>query len=164
MNVDIIPAQPRHWDAIREIYEAGIRTGDATFENEAPEWEVWDRNHLDRPRLVAIAEGAIVGWAALSPVSSRCVHAGVAEVSVYVAETCRGLGVGRELLSGLVRESEREGLWTLQAGIFPENQRSIALHESMGFRRVGVREKLGRLNGRWRNVVLLERRSSTVGV
>ncbi len=156
---------PAHWPGVRAVYLEGLATGDATFETEAPEWECWDAAHLRACRLVALAAGGCVaGWAALSPVSAREVYAGVAEVSVYVGAGFRGRGVGRALLEALVRESEAAGIWTLQAGIFPENRASVALHESCGFRLVGRRERLGRLNGRWRDTVLLERRSQTVGV
>ena len=156
---------PEHWPQARAVYEEGLATGDATFETEAPDWERWDASHLGACRLVALAEDdRVAGWAALSPVSARKVYAGVAEVSVYVAEEFRGRGVGRALLEALVRESEAEGIWTLQAGIFPENTASLALHESCGFRLVGRRERVGKLKGRWRDTVLLERRSQIVGL
>ena len=161
MEIDV--ARPEDWPAIRAIYAAGIRSGDATFETEAPPWEEWDAAHLPRPRLVARAGAAVVGWAALSPVSSRCVYAGVAEDSVYVAPAAQGGGVGRALLTALVEEAEQAGIWTVQAGIFPENGASLVLRERCGFRRVGVRERLGELDGVWRDVVLLERRSRIVG-
>ena len=151
------------WEAVRTIYEEGIATGDATFETEAPGWESWDANHLDGCRLVAEREGRVVGWAALAPVSGRCVYGGVAEVSVYVDAAARGGGIGLRLLNALVESSERVGLWTLQAGIFPENVASLRIHERAGFRHVGRRERLGRLDGRWRDVLLLERRSPLVG-
>jgi phosphinothricin acetyltransferase len=154
---------------VRSIYEAGIATGNATFETKAPSWEDWDRAHLAAPRLVArSAPGAtgapVLGWAAVVPVSGRCVYAGVGDLSVYVAPEARGRKVGRALLEALIRESEAAGLWTLQAGVFPENAASLALHRSVGFRDVGVREKIGQMNGRWRDVLLLERRSRTVGL
>jgi len=152
------------WPAVRRIFREGIATGHATFESEAPPWEAWDAAHLEEPRLVAEEDGEVVGWAALSPVSDRCVYGGVAEVSVYVAEGARGRGVGRALLSELVRASEEEGIWTLQAGIFPENRASIHIHERCGFRTVGVRERLGEMHGEWRDVVFMERRSDVVGV
>jgi phosphinothricin acetyltransferase len=153
------------WPAVRAIYEAGIATGHATFETKTPSWEDWDRAHAAVPRLVAHAAGGgeVVGWAALSPVSGRCIYAGVAEVSVYVAPEARGRGVGRALLEALIRGGEVAGLWTLQAGIFPENEASLALHRALGFRQVGVRERIGKMQGRWRDVILLERRSTTVG-
>ncbi len=149
-------------DVLR-IYEAGIQTGLATFETQAPAWEEWDRSHVDRCRLVAEENGRVLGWAALSPVSDRCVYGGVAEVSVYVAPGARGRGVGSLLLEALVRASEDAGLWTLQAGIFPENEASLRIHDRAGFRRVGRRERLGRRDGAWRDVLLLERRSDVVG-
>jgi L-amino acid N-acyltransferase YncA len=159
----ILPFRREHWDEVRRIYAQGIATGNATFQTEPPEWEAFDAGHLSLCRWVAEAEGVILGWAALSPVSSRCVYAGVAEVSVYVAEGARGRGVGRRLLGTLIPSSEAAGLWTLQAGIFPENTGSLAIHRELGFREVGRRERLGRLAGRWRDVLLLERRSGTVG-
>ncbi len=150
------------WPRVRAIYEDGIRSGDATFETEAPEWEAWDAGHLAL-RLVAERDGEVVGWAALSAVSDRCVYQGVAEVSVYVADAARGAGVGRALLEELVARSEADGIWTLQAGVFPENEASLRLHRACGFREVGVRERLGELGGVWRDVLLLERRSARVG-
>lgn len=152
------------WPAVRAIYLEGIATGDATFEKSAPGGAAWDAAHLKTCRFVAREDGEVVGWASLSPVSGRCVYSGVAEVSVYVAERARGRGIGAKLLAALVEASEREGIWTLQAGIFPENAASIAIHERAGFRVVGRREKLGAMDGRWRDVVLLERRSKVVGV
>jgi L-amino acid N-acyltransferase YncA len=150
------------WSAVRAIYEDGIRSGHATFETEPPTWERWDAAHRD-VRLVAERDGRVVGWAALSPVSSRCCYEGVGEVSVYVAEEARGAGLGRVLLDELVRRSEQAGYWTLNAGVFPENEASLRLHRACGFREVGIRERLGRLHGVWRDVVLLERRSAEVG-
>jgi L-amino acid N-acyltransferase YncA len=161
--ITIAALTPADWDEVRRIYAEGIATGNATLETETPSREKWDRGHRPDARFVAREGGRIVGWAALSPVSERCVYEGVAEVSVYVASDARGRGVGRRLLDELVRSSEDAGIWTLQAGIFPENAASIALHEKCGFRVVGVREKLGRLRSRWRDVVLLERRSARVG-
>jgi phosphinothricin acetyltransferase len=160
------------WNSVRAIYEEGIATGNATFEMNVPEWKVWNQDHLPDCRFVAREEGEIVGWAALSPVSGRCVYAGVAEVSVYVAASARGRGIGKALLHTLVEGSENQGIWTLQAGIFPENEASIALHRSCGFRVVGRREHPGRMmpaakgaaGGAWRDVVLMERRSNVVGV
>jgi L-amino acid N-acyltransferase YncA len=153
-----------HWPEVRAVYLQGLATGDATFETEAPDWERWDASHLRACRLVALAGGRVAGWAALSHVSARAVYAGVAEVSVYVGAGFRGRGLGRVLLEALVRASEAEGLWTLQASIFPENVASIALHRACGFREVGRRERVGRLRERWRDTILLERRSRTVGV
>jgi phosphinothricin acetyltransferase len=161
--LSVTPLLQRHWDAVRAIYAEGIATGDATFEEECPGWATWDAEHMDACRLVALLAETVVGWAALSAVSGRCVYGGVAEVSVYVAEGAQRRGVGFRLLGDLVALSEAAGLWTLQAGIFPENEASLALHERHGFRRVGVRERLGRRAGRWRDVVLMERRSVVVG-
>jgi L-amino acid N-acyltransferase YncA len=152
------------WDEVRSIYLEGIATGQATFETTAPEWEKWDAGHLDEPRLVCRQDGAVVGWAALSRVSGRCVYAGVAEVSVYVAEKCRGQSMGHAMLAALIERAEKLGIWTLQAGIFPENSASVQLHLKSGFREVGRREKLGELAGVWRDVLLLERRSKVAGV
>jgi L-amino acid N-acyltransferase YncA len=152
------------WESVRLIYLQGIAGGNATFAQTAPEWAAWDADHLPSCRLVATNEDSVSGWAALSPYSRRAVYAGVAEVSVYVAESARGKGVGSVLLSALVEASEREGIWTLQAGIFPENTTSIQLHQRFGFRVVGTRERLGRMNGRWRDVVLMERRSGIAGL
>lgn len=152
-----------HWPAVRAIYESGIATGNATFQTETPSWEQWNASHLQSCRLVALANDAVVGWAALTPVSQRAVYAGVCEVSVYVADDWRGKGTGRGLLEALVACSEADGRWTLQAGIFPENQHSVALHLRAGFRVLGRRERVGRLHDRWRDVLLLERRSSVAG-
>ena len=159
----IRPLLPTDWPPVRRIYAEGIATGNATFEQTPPEWAEWDGGKLVHPRLVAELEGAIVGWAALSPTSKRAVYRGVAEVSVYVAASARGQGVGQALLAALVEQSEAAGIWTLQAGIFPENRASIRLHEQCGFRVVGVREKIGQMHGVWRDVVLMERRSSEKG-
>jgi phosphinothricin acetyltransferase len=150
------------WDAVRRIYEQGIATGNATFETEAPAWSEWDASHLVDHRVVADVGGEVVGWAALSPVSSRCVYAGVAENSVYVAESARSHGLGRALLRALINGSDAAGIWTIQTGIFPENGVSLRLHHSCGFRVVGRRERIGRLNGSWRDTLLLERRSAVV--
>lgn len=164
-NYAIETIQECDWPQVREIYIEGIQTGNATFEQDAPSWERWTAGHLAECRWVARGEDRIpLGWAALSPVSSRCVYAGVAEVSVYVAAGCRGQGVGSALLSALIASSEQAGIWTLQAGIFPENAASIALHQKAGFRLVGRRERIGQMGGRWRDVLLLERRSQVVGV
>ena len=163
MAVRVDAMEPADWPRVRAIYEQGLATGEATLETSAPEWSEWDAGHLSHGRLVARLDGEVVGWAALSPVSDRCVYGGVAEVSIYVAESSRGRGVGKALLARLVEESEAHGIWTLQAGVFPENRASVAVHEGAGFRLVGVRERLGKLDGVWRDVALLERRSSRVG-
>ena len=162
-GIRIEPMRPEDWPAVRAIYLEGIATGNATFETSAPEWEKWDAGHLPGTRIVARSGDDVLGWAALSPVSSRCVYAGVAEVSIYIAGRARGHGVGTQLMTRLIADSEAAGLWTLQAGIFPENIASLALHQRSGFRMFGRRERPGQLNGRWRDVVLLERRSATVG-
>jgi phosphinothricin acetyltransferase len=151
------------WRAVVEIYREGIASGDATFETEPPGWERFDREHIETCRFVARDEGAVLGWAALSPVSGRRAYRGVAEVSVYIAARARGKGVGRALLERLIEASEASGIWTLQAGIFPENEPSIALHGSCGFREVGLRERLGERDGTWRDVLLMERRSRIAG-
>jgi L-amino acid N-acyltransferase YncA len=158
--VSVRPLVRDDWPAVREIYEQGMATGDATFETSPPAWVAWERTHS--LAIVAEADGAVVGWAALSPVSERCVYEGVAEDSVYVADSAQGRGIGRLLLDELVRRSEADGIWTLQAGIFPENEASLELHRRCGFRVVGVRERLGKRDGVWRDVVLMERRSKEV--
>ena len=150
------------WPAVREIYEEGIRGGDATFETATPSWERWDSAHPEL-RLVAERSGTVAGWAALSPASARLCYRGVGEVSVYVAAEARGGGLGRALLDALVELSEQAGYWTLTAGVFPENVASLRLHRACGFREVGRRERLAELRGVWRDVVLLERRSRLVG-
>ena len=161
----IIPMTEAHWPAVKAIYEAGMATGNATFETQAPAWEAWDNAHLGHSRLVAVDNaGTVRGWAALSPVSSRCVYGGVAEISVYIAAEARGQGVGRQLLQALIADSEAHGIWTLQAGTFEENTASIGLHTQAGFRVIGHRERIGQHHGVWRNTVQMERRSPTVGV
>jgi len=176
MTYPIVPMPPDLWPAVREIYREGMATGNATFETEVPDWENWDSSHRKDCRLVALeprAEGisevlipldgaGILGWAALSWVSMRSVYRGVAEVSVYVAAAARKRGVGKALLQALVRESEANGIWTLQAGILSENTASISLHQSCGFRQVGVRRRIGKLGDTWRDVVLMERRSAII--
>lgn len=162
MDLSIDQMKEGDWPSVRAIYQEGIATGNATFETEAPGREAWDEAHRPDCRLVARAGDEVVGWAALSPISSRCVYGGVAEVSVYVAAAARGRGVGKALLNALITASEQAGVWTLQAGIFPENVASIAIHQACGFRKVGVRERLGQLNGVWRDVILMERRSPVV--
>lgn len=160
----IRPMQAADWPSVRAIYLEGIATGNATFAQTAPDWPEWDAGHLPCCRLVAQIDEAVLGWAALSPYSGRYVYCGVAEVSIYVAEPARGSGIGSTLLQTLIDASEAAGIWTLQAGIFPENTASIQLHRRGGFRMVGTRERLGCMNGRWRDVVLMERRSSVVGM
>jgi L-amino acid N-acyltransferase YncA len=159
-TVTVRPMREEDWPAVRDIYEAGIATGNATFETAAPTWERWDAGHLADHRLVATDGTTVVGWAALSPVSDRCVYAGVAENGVYIHPDHRGRGVGADLLDALVAGAERDGYWTIQTGIFPENTASIALHERVGFRIVGRRERIGQVDGVWRDTFLLERRST----
>jgi L-amino acid N-acyltransferase YncA len=156
--VDIDSMRPDDWPAVREIYAAGIATGNATFETESPDWERWDASHLVGHRFVARRGGRVVGWVALAPVSDRCAYAGVAEDSVYVSDDARGQGVGRQLLEAVIRSADAADIWTIQTGIFPENAVSIELHQRCGFRIVGVRERLGRVAGNWRDVVFMERR------
>ncbi|RZK71342.1 MAG: N-acetyltransferase family protein [Pedobacter sp.] len=153
---------PSDWEQVKSIYEKGIATGNATFQTTAPTFEEWDDSHLRTCRFVDDQDGVLRGWAALTPVSSRCVYAGVAEVSVYVDPAFSGKGVGYGLLNELVKASEQEGIWTLQAGIFPENAASLKIHEKAGFRILGIREKIGKQQDTWRDTVLLERRSKTV--
>ena len=163
MNYAVDKMGESDWDQVRSIYVEGIRSGHSTFETDAPTWEKWDEAHLQVGRLVARDGERVLGWAALSPVSKRHVYRGVAEVTVYVAESARGQGIGRTLLEALIDESEKHGIWTLQASIFPENKASIELHLGCGFREVGRREHIGMLNGAWRDTVLFERRSKTAG-
>jgi phosphinothricin acetyltransferase len=155
--------------AVLRIYQEGIDTGHATFETEAPGWEDWNDRHLNHSRIIALIEGRVVGWAALSAVSSRFVYRGVAEVSIYVSLDVQGKRIGGKLIQKLTETSEAAGIWTLQAGIFPENKASIALHKAHGFRVLGVREKVGKMDygplaGIWRDVLLFERRSRTIGI
>ena len=154
---------PADYPAVAQIYREGIATGNATFNTDAPSWAAWDKGHLPHSRLVAVEGDRVLGWAALSSVSDRCVYGGVAEVQVYVAAAARGKGVGLALLEGLTAASEAHGIWTLQAGIFPENAASVTLHERAGYRLVGRRERLGQMNGWWRDVLLFERRSASIG-
>lgn len=164
LALEVRAMTPADGPSVLAIYQAGIDTGNATFEVAAPDWEDWDRAHLPEHRFVATEPGGgrVLGWVALSGVSDRCVYAGVAEVSVYVAPRARGRGVGLTLLTSVIEATERAGIWTVQAGIFPENVASVALHRRAGFRVVGVRRRLGRLRGAWRDVLLMERRSPLV--
>jgi L-amino acid N-acyltransferase YncA len=150
------------WPAVEAIYAQGIATGDATFETSPPSWEEFDAGRLRGQRIVAVEDDEVIGWAALSPTSSRECYAGVVEHSVYVAEAARGRGVGRSLMQALIVGADAAGLWTIQTSIFPENQASVALHERVGFRVVGRRERIARLDGVWRDTLLLERRSPSV--
>jgi L-amino acid N-acyltransferase YncA len=160
--VEIRRLTPEDWPAVEVIYAAGIATGDATFETSPPGWEEFDAGRLREHRLVAVEGGEVVGWAALAPTSARECYAGVVEHSVYVAESARGRGVGRALMDALIAGADAAGLWTIQTSIFPENAASVALHERLGFRVVGRRERIAQLHGVWRDTVLLERRSPSV--
>ncbi len=151
------------WETVQRIYNDGIATKNATFQTDAPEWDAWDQSHRKYCRLIARIENQMAGWAALSNVSNRCVYAGVAEVSIYIDSAFRGMGVGDQLMKQLITESEKHGIWTLQAGIFPENRASIALHLKNGFRIIGTREKIGKMDQAWRDVAMLERRSTVTG-
>lgn len=161
----IVPLLQVHYEQVNAIYREGIATGHATFQTEGKIWDEWDSGHLSSCRLVAVEGDIVLGWGGLSLVSSRCVYAGVAEVSEYIAEVARGKGIGKALLQQIITDSEAAGIWTLQAGIFPENKASLALHHSCGFRTVGYRERIGRMkNGAWRDTILLERRSAITGI
>ena len=161
--MEILSINKNHYPDITEIYQQGINTGMATFETSAPSWESWNENKLQHSRLIAFENNEALGWAALSKVSSRCVYEGVAEVSIYIAENHRRKGVGKILMEHLIRESEDNGIWTLQSGMFPENEATIAIHKLFGFRIIGYREKIGKLNGVWKDSVIMERRSTIVG-
>jgi L-amino acid N-acyltransferase YncA len=162
-TLTVASMRPEHAEQVLAVYQLGIDEGDATFETSAPTWEAFDRSHLPAHRFVALdGEWQVLGWVAAVPVSERCVYAGVVENSVYVRPAARGRGVGTALLAALIASTEAAGIWTIQSGVFPENSASLALHERAGFRRVGTRERLGRSHGRWRDVVLLERRSPAV--
>ena len=158
-DMEIRDMQPSDWPSVRRIYEQGIATRQATFETAAPSWEEWDADHLPEHRLVAVDAGKVVGWAALSPTSKRACYAGVVEESVYVAGHARGRGAGRALLTELLARTDAAGIWTVQAGIFPENVASIELHKRCGFRVVGIRERIAQMDGVWRDTVLMERRT-----
>jgi L-amino acid N-acyltransferase YncA len=162
--INISAMLPEHWEPVKKIYEEGIATGNATFQTSAPSWEDWDGSHMKNCRIIATENNEVLGWAALTPVSSRCVYAGVAEVSVYVATKARGKKIGSLLLQELTVQSEQNGIWTLQSGIFPENKASITIHEKNGFRVMGYREKIGKMGNVWRDNVILERRSQIIGV
>jgi L-amino acid N-acyltransferase YncA len=169
MEYKIETMKREDWDQVRAIYEEGIATGNATFEPAVPDWEKWDSAHVAEPRLVVRVNGQVAAWAALSRVSARKVYAGVAELTIYVGEKFRGKGIGDALLGALVDASEKAGFWTLQGGIFPENMVSIELHKKHGFRVLGIREKIGKmafgkLQGKWRDVALMERRSKVTGI
>jgi phosphinothricin acetyltransferase len=153
---------PEHWSEVARIYAEGIATGDATFETAVPDWNRWDAAHLPEHRFVALLDGEVVGWVAASGVSDRCVYEGVVEHSVYVARNAQGQGVGRALLEALIASTEAAGIWTIQSSIFPENVASLRLHERVGFKVVGRRERIGKHEGVWRDVVMVERRSGVV--
>jgi len=155
---------PEDWPTVSRIYEEGIATGFATFEKEVPSYENWDKSHIEECRLIASEEDTIVGWAALSPVSSRCVYGGVGEVSVYITTDHRGKGIGKQLLLSLIDASESSGYWTIQSGIFPENKSSVVIHKQCGFRLIGCRERVGKLDGVWKDNLIFERRSTSVGI
>jgi len=161
--ISVRDLRPGDWPEVARIFREGIATGNATFETAVPSWAAWDTAHVADHRLVAERNGLVVGWIALVPVSPRECYAGVAEVSAYVGERARGKGVGAELLAALVESSEPAGIWTLETGVFPENETSLRLLQRFGFRIVGTRERIGRLHGIWRDVVFLERRSEVVG-
>ena len=156
--------QHSDWDCVREIFIEGIRTANATFRTAAPTWDEWNKDHLTNCRFVAKKNGEVLGWIALTPISSMLAFSGVAEVSVYIASNAAGMGIGSQLLQHVVDSSEEHKIWTIQAMIFPENIASINLHRKFGFEEVGIRKRMGKLNGHWRDVVLLERRSNTIGV
>jgi phosphinothricin acetyltransferase len=162
VSIEVLTAEA--WPAVEKIYAAGIATKNATFEQHPPDWQTWNNSHRPDCRFVASVGPQIIGWAALSNVSNRCIYSGVAEISIYMDPAFQGRGVGDKLMKALIAESEAHGLWTLQAGIFPENVRSIQLHLRNGFRIIGTRERIGRMDGVWRDTVLMERRSARVGV
>jgi L-amino acid N-acyltransferase YncA len=162
--MEIEAFNPKHWPEASVIYQSGIATGNAHFSLQVPEWDEWDHEHVKNCRLVALENGKVLGWAALTATSDRCVFAGVAEVSIYIAENVRGKGIGKKLLAELIKQSEQNNFWTLEARIFAENTASIHIHQQNGFRIVGRRERIGKLNGVWRDTVLLERRSLTTGL
>jgi L-amino acid N-acyltransferase YncA len=164
MTLTIEPLLPEHWPVVREIYAEGVASGRATFETGVPDWQAWDAGHVPECRLVALEAGRILGWAALSRVSGRRCYAGVAEVSVYVAQQAQGRGVGKALLQRLIGAAESCGFWTLQATIFAINEPSLRLHAACGFRVVGRRERIAQRDGVWHDTVVLELRSATVGV
>jgi L-amino acid N-acyltransferase YncA len=163
-NIVIGQMTEKSWADVARIYESGIATKNATFQTEAPDWDSWDKTHRKDCRLIATINDTIVGWVALSNVSSRCVYAGVAEVSIYVDSEYRGKGVGEKLMDSLIKESELNGIWSLQAGIFPENKGSLNLHQKHGFRTIGIKERIGKMGNTWRDVMMVERRSQVVGI
>lgn len=164
MSIKLRKLTASDWTSVAEIYKQGIETGNATFQQAIPSWDEWNKAHISTCRLIIEVDNEVAGWAALSAVSSRPVYAGIAEVSVYVGSKYRGQQIGTKLLEAIISESESKGFWTLQAGIFPENLASIAIHKKAGFREIGYREKVGKMKDIWRNTVLLERRSTIIGI
>lgn len=162
MNIE--PLTEKHWPEVKSIYKSGVATGNANFSFAEPDWESWNKTHVKNCRLVALESNTVLGWVALTAITDQCVFAGVAEVSIYVAENARGRGIGKQLLRAVTGESEKNNFWTLEARIFPENVASVKIHEENGFRIIGSRERIGRLNGVWRDTLLLERRSVKVGI
>ncbi|GAC1304527.1 MAG: GNAT family N-acetyltransferase [Mucilaginibacter sp.] len=162
MNIE--PLTKKHWPEVKAIYKSGVATGDANFSFAEPDWNSWDKAHVKNCRLVALDDNVVLGWVALTAITNQCVFAGVAEVSIYVAENARGRGIGKQLLRAVIDESEKNNFWTLEARIFPENVASVKIHEENGFRIIGSRERIGQLNGVWRDTLLLERRSVKVGI
>ncbi|CAM4179453.1 GNAT family N-acetyltransferase [Zobellia nedashkovskayae] len=163
IEIELKAMLPEDWQSVSKIYAEGMSTGYATFEQQTPTYEAWSTNHLEHCRLVAFLGDKCMGWAALSPVSKRAVYCGVAEVSIYILQDAQGKGVGSKLMQALISESEENGFWTLQSGIFPENKGSIRLHEKMGFRYIGKREQIAQRDGIWKDNLLFERRSKIVG-
>jgi L-amino acid N-acyltransferase YncA len=165
MDYEIEEMKESDWQQVSNIYLEGIKTGTATFQTEVPTWEAWDKGHIKCCRLAAKFGDKVLGWAALSPTSSRCVYKGVAEVSIYIGKEYKEQGIGSALLKNLIKESEKNGFWTLQSGIIAKNTASIALHKKCGFREVGIREKVAKMNNKdWLDVVFMERRSKTAGI
>jgi L-amino acid N-acyltransferase YncA len=162
MNIE--PLTQKHWPEVKAIYKSGVATGNANFSFAEPEWASWDKAHVSNCRLVMAKKSEVLGWAALSAIHDQCVFAGVAEVSIYIAENARGQGIGKQLLRALIDESEKNNFWTLEARIFPENVASVRIHEENGFRIIGSRERIGQLHGVWRDTLLLERRSIKAGI
>lgn len=164
MKIKLQPMNKNDWEEVSKIYQEGLDTGNASFETIVPNWSEWNKGHLKDCRIIAEIDNKIIGWSALSPVSSRCVYGGVTEVSVYVSSNFQGHKIGTKLLERLIVESENRGIWTLQAGIFAENKGSVLIHERLGFRKIGYREKIGKMNEIWRDTILLERRSKIIGI
>jgi L-amino acid N-acyltransferase YncA len=162
-DVRIEPMRPDHGAAVLAIYQAGIATGNASFETQTPDWPTWDTKHLPDHRFVALEKDEVRGWIAASPISDRCVYAGVVEESIYIAPLARGRGIGMRLMETLIASTEAAGIWTLQSGVFPENEASLKLHTRCGFRVIDVRERIGQHDGWWRDVLFLERRSAVTG-